>query len=513
MLKKKIVFIFLFISLVGIVSSEPLVNLGNSESDIPTVKLGKVKDYCSTDGFTIEGNLIVIGNVTFNSTTINMTVVNYNVTGTLTLDGNLSVDNIDLGGAIFMPSDGFVVRSGSSVRMNITTGGDIYTAGEWDNDASITGNSLTVRYSRTLPYLLTTINREGLVIYDGTVGDNVMINMTDDGNYIGVGNVTADYIFANISQATGLTSSQIPNIFNQSLNTSDNVKFNNINASGNITAGGSLKVGGIDTSHNHTFIVGDNGIGGSMEWNMGSFLYMGVYPTPELYATSLLGLGAIRNGLYLRGLTINPKLVFGNATFGNTAQIEYIRATDAISNTGATSYSFDNKVNIGNWRNYPFAGSNYIDQLVGTTYFRMGAGLFNIMTLSPTEGIVLNEVGKPEYSTRIKGDTNDELFCVNASTDMVGVGTCKPATKLQVIGATRMGDATNYVNVNGQGDMSFVNSSGFYPRLLTQSARPANGAGVTQIQSGESLIWKDSDDSKVYHCFNDLATVKCGELI
>ncbi len=79
---------------------------------------------------------------------------------------------------------------------------------------------------------------------------------------------------------------------------------------------------------------------------------------------------------------------------------------------------------------------------------------------------------------------------------------------------TTIGDnGSNVVDISSTGDVSFAGSAGFYPRFLTQSAEPAAGTGATQCDTSETVIWKDSDDNKVYLCFNDGGTVKTAELI
>lgn len=46
----------------------------------------------------------------------------------------------------------------------------------------------------------------------------------------------------------------------------------------------------------------------------------------------------------------------------------------------------------------------------------------------------------------------------------------------------------------------------FYPRRLNQAAEPGAGLGATQIDTGELLIWRDSDDGKIYIVYNDADT-------
>ncbi len=54
------------------------------------------------------------------------------------------------------------------------------------------------------------------------------------------------------------------------------------------------------------------------------------------------------------------------------------------------------------------------------------------------------------------------------------------------------------------GDLSFLGSAGFYPRLIRQNDPPANGIGATQIDDEELLVWIDTNDSnKIYLVYND----------
>lgn len=82
-------------------------------------------------------------------------------------------------------------------------------------------------------------------------------------------------------------------------------------------------------------------------------------------------------------------------------------------------------------------------------------------------------------------------------------------------GTVIMGDpvgGANTAQVGADGDLTFYGTAGFYPRFLTQAAEPAAGVGATQCDTSEMVIWKDSDDNKVYLCFNDGGTVKTVEL-
>jgi len=81
-------------------------------------------------------------------------------------------------------------------------------------------------------------------------------------------------------------------------------------------------------------------------------------------------------------------------------------------------------------------------------------------------------------------------------------------------GNTVIGDESggNGILFKSNGDQSFTGTSGFYPRLLSQSAEPAAGTGATQLDTSEMCFWIDTDDSKLYLCFNQAGTVKTVEL-
>ena len=105
---------------------------------------------------------------------------------------------------------------------------------------------------------------------------------------------------------------------------------------------------------------------------------------------------------------------------------------------------------------------------------------------------------------------NADSYIIN---DNFGLGTSSPDTKLQVVGAAKIGDDnTNYVTIGTTGNQTFTGSAGFYPRTLNQSAEPAAGTGATQLDTGEMCIWTDTNDSKCYFCYNHGGTVKTVEM-
>ena len=136
----------------------------------------------------------------------------------LNLSGGNANQNIDIGVYNFtapaittqyIHMDGSFLSLGmnpANPRLNITSAGNIYGMGPWDNDDSITASSsMVVRNSRALPYPFTIINETGIFIHDGTVAENLMINLNNDGNYVGIGNATADYFFGSWNGSSDYT--------------------------------------------------------------------------------------------------------------------------------------------------------------------------------------------------------------------------------------------------------------------------------------------------------------------
>jgi hypothetical protein len=67
---------------------------------------------------------------------------------------------------------------------------------------------------------------------------------------------------------------------------------------------------------------------------------------------------------------------------------------------------------------------------------------------------------------------------------------------------TRIGDVdgSDYVQISSTtGNLSFAGSAEFHPRRIAQSAQPTPS-------SGELLVWRDTDDGKVYFVYNDADT-------
>ncbi len=204
----------------------------------------------------------------------------------------------------------------------------------------------------------------------------------------------------------------------------------------------------------------------------------------------------------------------------NKMQFQIINAADFIGNSlvmGADVSSITERTNatrkLGRFLipHYLIAEENVIifvgdsDGTNNILNFGDGTALGN----KPTEIRFSVDVNDTTTGT---GAANNANMYINSSGD-IGINTITQAAKLHVVGTSRFGDqATNYTAISATGDVSFVGSAGFYPRFLTQSAEPAAGTGATQCDTSETIIWKDSDDNKIYLCFNDGGTVKTVEL-
>jgi len=69
-----------------------------------------------------------------------------------------------------------------------------------------------------------------------------------------------------------------------------------------------------------------------------------------------------------------------------------------------------------------------------------------------------------------------------------------------------------WVNIGNPTLTGLTLSGGFYPRVLNQADEPAAGTGATQCDTGELVVWTDTDDAKCYFCYNHSGTVKTVEL-
>jgi len=121
--------------------------------------------------------------------------------------------------------------------------------------------------------------------------------------------------------------------------------------------------------------------------------------------------------------------------------------------------------------------------------------------------------GVPAWADSFVVGSDSDVFIGPYTADDVWIQTGGVGTKrIGVTGAgvTNIGDAgtTNYASFSVTGDLSFAGSAGLYPRTLAQTTEPAAGTGATQIDSGEVVVWVDTDDSNaVFLVYNYSGTV------
>jgi trimeric autotransporter adhesin len=92
------------------------------------------------------------------------------------------------------------------------------------------------------------------------------------------------------------------------------------------------------------------------------------------------------------------------------------------------------------------------------------AGTFTSLNSSSAStfngGVVINELGA-DADTRIEGDTDANLFFVDASTDRIGIGTSSPSTKLHVYKALQIGQAASFWSATGSNFTTITNNAIF----------------------------------------------------
>ena len=109
-----------------------------------------------------------------------------------------------------------------------------------------------------------------------------------------------------------------------------------------------------------------------------------------------------------------------------------------------------------------------------------------------TSEVVFND-GGANYDFRIEGDTNANLFFVDASAEAVGIGTTSPASKFQVT------DASGDTQIDG-GSIYANRSDGFYLQASSYLRIYTNGAERARIDSsGRLLVGTSSSQDKYYN--------------
>jgi len=149
------------------------------------------------------------------------------------------------------------------------------------------------------------------------------------------------------------------------------------------------------------------------------------------------------------GTTANYALLLGNdGAGGATRETHYLRG----GNNGGSSNGNGCPLIISSGMGRGTASTQYLSLQtpVQTTSGTTLQTLVDRMTFKTGltaggEGIIINDTGA-DYDLRIEGDTDANLFYLDASTDRIGIGTATPSYKLDISGDINF---TGGMNVNG----------------------------------------------------------------
>lgn len=132
----------------------------------------------------------------------------------------------------------------------------------------------------------------------------------------------------------------------------------------------------------------------------------------------------------------------------------------------------------------------YVDSLVTailailpSIYLTLNASnapITQLLTL--TKGVIINE-GGGDNDTRIEGDTDANLLCIDAGNDRVGIGTNSPATKLDVNGTF---NASDNATISG----SLVMSGGVgHDITIGQDGSENRSNNLILTDGGDKIFW------------------------
>lgn len=138
--------------------------------------------------------------------------------------------------------------------------------------------------------------------------------------------------------------------------------------------------------------------------------------------------GDVMGGLYAVSLANTSYIqVRANGQDGNIHQITSIDAV--ASNTAAARLTTDSGQNAG------AAGELVLEQTATTRIYTT-----NVDTMDLQAAIVINESGA-DLDQRMEGDTDQQLFYLDAGNDRIGIGNANPTAKLNVEGDVIFNDA------------------------------------------------------------------------
>ena len=103
-------------------------------------------------------------------------------------------------------------------------------------------------------------------------------------------------------------------------------------------------------------------------------------------------------------------------------------------------------------------------------------GITNSLFFGTATSLRINDDGA-DIDVVIEGDTDTDLFHSDASTDRIGISTATPATTLDVLGTTRLGDsATNYAQFAADGELTLAGTARVKKRIMIPLTAVKHGA-------------------------------------
>jgi len=151
-------------------------------------------------------------------------------------------------------------------------------------------------------------------------------------------------------------------------------------------------------------------------------------------------------------------------------------------------------------------------RLVLDVYANVGAGAVDSVVTLYLEGLedsfwsVSVDSGTWQSHSVVLDDIDELGRVVSDGQMIVGVSAGVYAYESGATLRTSLGlgteDSPQFTGMVLTGDLTFEGSAGFYPRWLVQAEIPESGAGDTQIDVGELVIWEDSDTDEVNMIYN-----------
>lgn len=168
---------------------------------------------------------------------------------------------------------------------------------------------------------------------------------------------------------------------------------------------------------------------------------------------------------FYAGVNITPDVETANGGTFDVSNVYAFLANRGYVGSGTTLANYYHFHAVG--ADFDGTVTNYYGLYIGTI---SGASTINRAIHTQSGSIVFNETGT-DSDIRAEGDTDANLFFLDASTDRIGVGTSTPGSKLDVVGSFQCDSITNDTGL----------ASGVY--TPTRSAEANMDANVTMTEA------------------------------